>query len=110
MDGNILRQLRKEKGLTQQQLGEKIGVAGSSIRMMETNKRKGSIEVIDALSKYFDVSIDYLEGRTPFRNATEVTNEIISQLKKYNIIHDENSIDAEIIEIISKHVAQKSTN
>lgn len=110
MDGKILRQLRKEREITQQQLADAIGVGGSTIRMMESGKRNGSIEVIDAISKFFDVSIDYLEGKTPFRNASEVTNEIVQQLKKYNIIKDENNIDDEIIKVIAKHVANKSTN
>lgn len=111
MDGNILRELRKEKGLTQQQLADAIGMGASTIRMMEINQRKGSIEVINLLAQYFGVSIDYLEGNTEFRNASEVANEIINQLKNYNIIKDESNIDNDIISVIAKHVGnKKSTN
>lgn len=107
MKGEILKKLRKEKGITQQQLSDGTGLGGSTIRMMETNQRKGSIEAITAIAKYFNVSIDYLEGRTEYKNSKDVADEIIAQLKNYSIIQNENDITEDILNIIAKHVAKE---
>lgn len=55
-----LKNLRKEHGLTQAQLANKLGVGASTIGMYESNIRKPSYEVLNKISNYFNVSIDYL--------------------------------------------------
>ena len=59
-----LAQLRKEKGLSFSLLGHVLGVSDEAVRLMERAKRSPSFEVLCVLSDYFDVSIDYLVGRT----------------------------------------------
>lgn len=106
MDGERLKILRKEKQLTQQQLAQHIGVGDSTIRMIEINKRNGSIEVLSALSDFFDVSMDFLEGKTEYRNSFEIAKEIVNQLKKLNLIKNDSELNNEIIELITKHVSK----
>lgn len=109
MNGDILKQLRLSKGLTQQELGSVIGVSGSTIRMMEKNERNGSLEVVSKLSDYFNVSIDYLEGKTNFKNSNEVADEIVNKLIEMNIISNSNDINDEVLNIIKVHCKNKST-
>lgn len=55
----ILR-LRKEKGLSQEKLGNEIGVSRQAITKWETGAALPEIEKIVILSEYFGVSTDYL--------------------------------------------------
>ena len=56
--------LRKEKGIAQQVLAEHLGVSFHQVSKMETGQRGASLEVACALADYFDVSLDYLVGRS----------------------------------------------
>ncbi len=59
-----LSQLRKRKGISLTELGEHLGVTDEAVRLLEKSKRSPSFEILCALADYFDVSIDYLVGRT----------------------------------------------
>lgn len=55
-----LKVLRKKKGLTQQQIADKIGVNRGSYSNWEKGKREPSFENLSMLACIFDVSIDFL--------------------------------------------------
>lgn len=55
-----LTELRKENGLTQQQLAEKVGTTNDSIYSWEKGRSQPSIEMICALCRALGVSADYL--------------------------------------------------
>ena len=59
-----LLSLRKDKGIAQQVLAEYLGVSFHQVCKMETGQRGASLEVACALADYFDVSLDYLDGRS----------------------------------------------
>ena len=58
--GNKLRLLRKEKGLTQKQLADKLGLAFSTISMYERGDREPDFEILESIADFFNVSMDYL--------------------------------------------------
>ena len=60
--GEKLRELRKEKGLTQKQLAEQLGNAQSAIYYWETNKQEPNISALKKLCEFFNVSSDYFIG------------------------------------------------
>ena len=60
--GEKLKELRKQSGLTQQQLASQIGVSKSVISFYELRERTPSPEVLIKLSSVFHVSSDYLLG------------------------------------------------
>jgi len=60
--GLRLRTLRTGKRLTQEDLAEKLGVTKASISRYELSAIYPSVEVLIEISKYFDVSVDYLLG------------------------------------------------
>ncbi|MDI3548173.1 MAG: hypothetical protein PWR10_1825 [Halanaerobiales bacterium] len=66
-----LKKLRKEKGLYQKELAKIIGVSDGAIAMYETGKRTPDKEILDKLANYFDVSVDYLLGRTDERSPAD---------------------------------------
>ncbi|MDT2756943.1 helix-turn-helix transcriptional regulator [Enterococcus asini] len=62
--GKRISDLRKRRGLNQEQLAEKLSVSPSTIAMWETNKRALKDDSLKQLADFFDVSTDYLLGRT----------------------------------------------
>ena len=58
--GKFIAALRKEKGLTQEQLGEKLGVTNKTISRCENGNYMPDVEMLSLLSKEFGVSINEL--------------------------------------------------
>lgn len=65
--GNRLRLLREEKGLKQKEVGGLLGVKESSIGKYEYDQRTPSPNAINKLADYFQVSADFLLGRSDIR-------------------------------------------
>lgn len=59
-----LKELRLEKGLTQTQLANEIGLSQSAVSFWENGERFPLATVIIIFAKYFDVTTDYLLGVT----------------------------------------------
>ena len=70
-----LRELRKEKGVSQDQLSKELGVSKSTIGLYETGDTLPDAKTLRDLAVYFDVSVDWLLGL-----ATERTTD--SDIKK----------------------------
>ena len=62
-----LRELRMSGNYTQEKLGEILGVKKYSIYTYEKGRSEPTIDGLIALADFFDVSIDYLVGRTDRR-------------------------------------------
>lgn len=58
--GKFIAALRKEKGLTQEQIGEKLGVTNKTISRWENGNYMPDVEMLSLLSKEFGVSINEL--------------------------------------------------
>ena len=60
--GKRIKELRKEKGLTQQELGDLINVTKVSICCYENETRVPNLETLIALAKVFKMEINYFLG------------------------------------------------
>ncbi len=58
--GNFIADMRKEKGLTQEQLGEKLGVTNKTISRWETGKYMPDIDKLQELSSVLGISVNEL--------------------------------------------------
>ena len=58
--GSFLAELRREKGLTQQALGERLGVTNKTVSRWETGCYLPDVEMLSLLSEEFGVSINEL--------------------------------------------------
>ena len=58
--GKFIAELRKEKGLRQEQCGEKVGVTNKTVSRWETGNYLPPADVLVIMSKLFDVSINEL--------------------------------------------------
>jgi transcriptional regulator with XRE-family HTH domain len=77
--GNRMAQLRKEKDLSRDELGEKIGTSGAIVGRYERNDMKPSIEIAAKIAEALDVSLDYLVG---------ISSELIKDKKMINRLED----------------------
>ena len=66
MFANRLKEIRKEKNMTQVQLAEVLGVSKGTVAMWEIGKRQSNFETLNALSDIFDKKIDYILGYSNF--------------------------------------------
>ena len=58
--GETLKNLRDIKGMTQKDLGKLLGVSRATIAGYETKNHQPDYEKLETLSRFFDVSIDFL--------------------------------------------------
>ena len=58
--GSFLAELRKEQGLTQEQLGEKLGVTNKTVSRWETGTYMPPVEMLEELSKMYGLTINEL--------------------------------------------------
>lgn len=58
--GERIFKLRKDKGLSREALGAKIGVSKTAVMNWETGENSPKLEFVEALAKYFNVSFDWL--------------------------------------------------
>jgi len=73
---NRIKKLREEKGLNQIELGKIINVSGQAIGMYESEKRDLNTENVIKLAEFFNVSTDYLLGKTDERNNFDSENKM----------------------------------
>jgi transcriptional regulator with XRE-family HTH domain len=72
-----LKELRKEKKLSQEKFGELMNIHHRTISYYEAGERIPSPETLELFADFFDVSLDYLMGRTNIRNY-QFYNDLIS--------------------------------
>ncbi len=61
---DTIKMLRENRGMKQSKLGECVGVSSQAISKWETGKAEPAIDAILKMCDLFDVSADYLLGRT----------------------------------------------
>ncbi|MBS1014464.1 helix-turn-helix domain-containing protein [Acetobacter persici] len=63
--GSRLRRLRRERNLNQTEVYAETNVDRSHLSKLENDKAGVSWESIEALADFYDVSVDYLRGKSP---------------------------------------------
>lgn len=87
--GEKLKKLRIEKGITQEKLGQIIGVSDRVIGYYEADNRFPKDDILlTKIADYFNVSLDYLLGRTENK---QFVKEIDKKLQDNNIAIAANS-------------------
>ena len=61
---NRLKELRMEKGVSQQEIGKLVNMSKMAISHWEKGHSEPSISQLILLSEFFDVTVDYLIGKT----------------------------------------------
>lgn len=88
---DVLKDLRKGKGIKQNELAEVFDLERTAIGKWETGKNKPNADTLEKLADYFNVSIDYLMGRQEVKtnfDAYKRNEKDIRLLKAFSELND----------------------
>lgn len=80
--GNKIKYLREKQNITQKEFAQKIGVSNVVLSRYETDERKPDYDTLQRIAEYFEVSIDYLLGRTNNSASTSKAIELLDKDEK----------------------------
>ena len=63
-----IKELKEEKNISQLELAKKLNLTQQSISLYEKGDREPSIDVLKSIANFFNVSLDYLLGKSDIRN------------------------------------------
>lgn len=69
--GNRIRSLRESENIQQNEFAKKIGVSNVVLSRYESGERKPDYDTLETIADYFNVTIDYLLGRSNTPNMSE---------------------------------------
>lgn len=91
--GSFLKELRKEKGITQEQFAEVLGVSGRTVSRWETGSNMPDISLLISIAEYFDVSIpEIINGERKSENMREEVREVAETMSDYASVEKETII------------------
>lgn len=105
--GSKLKLLRKERGLTQSDVGEAIGQERSTIACYETGKRKPDVETLEKLAVLYKVTLDYFSEKSE----TDIMVDLLSRSNAFFSANDiSNESKTQIMNKIMGLYLQNATN
>ena len=82
--GEFLKELRKEKGLTQEQLAEQFNVSRRSVSRWETGKNMPDISLLVEIAEFYDTSIpEIINGERKSEKMNEEVKELAETMSNY---------------------------
>ena len=82
--GSFLKELRKERNLTQEQFAEQLGVSGRSVSRWETGINMPDISLLVEIAEFYDVSIsEIIDGERKSGKMNEEVKETALKLSDY---------------------------
>ncbi|NLK65703.1 MAG: helix-turn-helix transcriptional regulator [Tissierellia bacterium] len=83
--GKFLQQLRKEKGLTQEQLSEQLSVTRRTVSRWETGSNMPDLDILIELSDFYEVDLrEILSGERKSERMNEELKETVLQVADYS--------------------------
>lgn len=101
-----LKQLRKSKGISQQQLADVIGVSQQSINKYENHNVEPDIRTLISIAEYFNTTVDFLVGKgenekeNEFCTVYELTQDEAFIMNRYRMLDKD---EKESIRLIIKN-------
>lgn len=93
--GGFLRVLRKEKGLTQEQLAEILFVSGRTVSRWETGTNMPELSILMQMAEFYHVEIkEILDGERKGETMNQEIKETLSKVADYNKLEKEKVIKA----------------
>ena len=83
--GGFLKELRKEKGVTQEQLAERFFVSGRTVSRWETGSNMPDVDILIQLADYYDIELrELLDGERRSENMNEEMRETVLKVADYS--------------------------
>lgn len=103
---NRIAELRKEKGWSQEDLAQELHIHQTSVSQWEQERTNPSFDMLASLCWLFDVSIDYIMGRSQERGSSRYTN---AQIDELGIMEAETLLRAEQEYLLQKYSSLNET-
>lgn len=103
----IITLLRKERGLSQRQAANDLGISQSLLSHYEKGTRECGLEFITKCADYYDVSCDYLLGRAPDKTGAKLTVDDLPDELAYG---KENKFRGSLLPVLNKRLILNSLN
>ena len=109
--GSFLKELRKEKGITQEEFAENLNVSGRTVSRWETGVNMPDISLLVDIAEFFNVSIpEIINGERKSeimeKEVKEQTHKIAKQkTKNFSFDTKEKFLKENIEEVISKRIS-----
>lgn len=84
--GQKIKGLRKNKGLSQEDLANKLNVSRQAVSKYEKDINEPNIDTIKRISKYFNVDLEYLLNDDSLDSKDESKNNISNNVNNKNIV------------------------
>ena len=82
--GAFLKKLRNEKGITQEQMADELGVTGRTISRWETGSNMPDISLLVEIAEFFDISIpEIIKGERKSEDMKEEAKEVAETMSDY---------------------------
>lgn len=78
MFSEILRDLRKREGLTQEELAKKTDISKSAVSMYENGNRTPDFETLEMFADFFNVNLSYLIGEQQYLLSPKITADTVT--------------------------------
>ena len=89
--GSFLKELRKEKGITQEQLAEALNVSNRTVSRWETGSNMPDISILVDIADYYDISIpEIINGERKSETMNKEERELAKTMSDYATIEKEN--------------------
>ena len=83
--GRFLKELRKEKGITQEQLAEQFSVSNRTISRWENGNNMPDLDILIEISDYYEVDLrEILNGERKSENMNEELKETVLKVAEYS--------------------------
>ena len=102
------RKLRKNKGLSYQELAQALGLSVSSVQQYEYGKRYPSRKAQRIIADYFGVEIDYLIGKLETDDIKEIkTFKLSDEARAFEFLRKYRNADDTTKEIVNKLISRE---
>lgn len=92
--GKLLKELRKEKGLTQEQLAEQLNISRRTISRWETGHNLPDLDILIEIADYYEIDLrELLDGEKKNQKMSEELKKTVLKVAKYT--HKEKEIKKE---------------
>lgn len=83
--GQFLRECRKEKGITQEQLAEMLGVTNRSVSRWENGSNLPDLDILIEMADYYDVELrELLDGERKSEKMNRELEETVLKVAEYS--------------------------
>lgn len=103
----ILTLLRKERGISQKQAAMELGVSQALLSHYEKGIRQCGLEFVVKVADYYNVSCDYLLGRTADKSGAIIA---VDEIPNAETLEGDNKVKGSILPVLNKKLLFNSMN